>query len=126
MKELRQKQEFKSWLYSLPALILLILFTFFLARGAASIMTKERESSDRLEELEEANALLKERQANLTGSIARLETDEGIINEIRRKFNVTRKGEHLAIVVEGEDAVPPPPQSAIKRGWSWFKALWTF
>ena len=110
MKELRDKQKFKNALYSIPLLALLAVVAFLLARGAASIMLKERESAQTLASLEEKNGTLKERQDELKVSIARLRTEEGIIEEIRSKFNVTRQGEHLAIVVEeGEKASTTEP-----------------
>lgn len=123
MKELRDKQKFKSTLYSLPVLALCAAFVFVLARGAASIMMKERESARTLAALEEKNAALAARQEELKEEVARLGTEEGVMEEIRSKFNVTRPGEHLAIVVKEEAKASTTEPSALKRGWAWFTSL---
>ncbi len=127
MKELRQKQRFKGYLYSIPALILLVVVAFLLARGAAGIFAKERQSAQVLEDLREDNAVLAKREESLKQDIASLRTEEGIIEEIRRKFNVTRPGEHLAIVLEEKPRVTNTSTGAFDRfkmGWSWFLGLW--
>jgi cell division protein FtsB len=123
MKELRDKQNFKKALYSFPALIVLVIVAFLLARGAASIVAKERESASTIEVLEEKNAALKERQVSLREEVERLSTMEGIIEEIRAKFNVTRPGEHLAIVIEEEARATSTEEGGLKRGWKWFLGL---
>lgn len=124
MKELRDKQKFKHALYSLPVLILATLVVILLARGAGSIVMKERESAQVLKSLREKNAALAERHEALKEDVVRLGTEEGIIEEIRAKFNVTRPGEHLAIVVSGEARAATTTPSALKRGWEWFTGLW--
>jgi cell division protein FtsB len=124
MKELRDKQRLKKNLYSFPVLIAFALVVFVLWRGAVLIMLKERESAETLETLRATNAALAVREESLEGEVARLGTEQGIIDEIRAKFNVTRPGEHLAIVVsEARQATTSEP-SALKRGWAWFAALW--
>lgn len=127
MKELRDKQRFKRYLYSYPSLVIIIIIAFLLARGAAGIFSKERESAQVLKDLEEKNAALASRQESLKGDIASLQTEEGIIEEVRRKFNVIRPGEHLAIVVEEKPSASTTPSGAIdtlKRGWDWLMGLW--
>lgn len=112
MRELQKRQEFKRFLYSIPSLAILVVIAFLLARGAASILTKERETRERLATLEEGNALLRERHAELEGKIERLQTEEGIIEEIRARFNAARAGEYLAIIVE-----ETPSEAATTSPW---------
>jgi cell division protein FtsB len=124
MKELRDKQKFKKTLYSLPVLLLAALLVVFLGRGAGSVLMKERESARTLEVLTEKNEALKERHEELKQDVAKLHTEEGIAEEIRSKFNVTRPGEHLAIVVGAEVRAATATPSALTRGWAWFLGLW--
>ncbi len=124
MKELRDKQKFKNILYSLPILALVVALALLLARGAGSIMLKERESARTLEALREKNADLRVREEELKGEVARLGTEEGILEEIRSKFNVARPGEHLAIVVNERVVATTSEPSALRRGWEWLTQLW--
>jgi cell division protein FtsB len=124
MKELRDKQKFKNALYSLPVLALAVIIVLLLGRGAGSVLMKERESARTLKALTEKNAALEARHEELKRTVARLGTEEGVMEEIRAKFNVTRPGEHLAIVVGAEAGAATDTPSALKRGWAWFLGWW--
>lgn len=116
-------------MYSIPALVILAIIALLLARGAMAIMDKSHESAAKLNELETENAMLKERQATLQGNLAKLETDEGIMEAIRNKFNAVRVGEHLAVIVEGRTLTASTSSGVVerlKRGWSWLLGLWSF
>ncbi len=129
MRELRQREVWKGNLYSIPALVILAIIALLLARGAMAIMDKSHESAAKLNELETENAMLKERQATLQGNLAKLETDEGIMEAIRNKFNAVRVGEHLAVIVEGRTLTASTSSGVVerlKRGWSWLLGLWSF
>jgi cell division protein FtsB len=126
MKELQQKQRFKKFVYSTPFLVVLLIVAFLLGRGAWAIVSKARESGARLTELEEQNTLLRERQADLAEEIGKLHTDEGVMAEIRTKFNAAREGEHLVVIVDEQAKATTTPPSALSQGWKWFKSLWPF
>ena len=129
MRELRDRQQFKRYLYSTPALILLAIVAFLMARGAGSIMSKSHESAAKLDELEKANILLRDRHSTLEANIAKLGTDEGLIEEIRNKFNAVRRGEHLAVIVLDKPkatTTEPTVSERLKQGWDWVKSLWRF
>ncbi len=126
MKELQQKQRFKKFLYSTPFLIVLLIVAFLLGKGAWGIVSKQYESGARLEELEEKNKMLRERQVNLESDIANLQTDEGVMAEIRAKFNAAREGEHLVVILDEKVKATTTPPSALSQGWMWLKNLWPF
>ena len=119
MKELRRKQRMKELLYSWPALILMVVLVFFLIKGSAEVMVKERESAKRVENLEKETEALSAREAELRDGIARLQTEEGIVEEIREKFSVAREGEYVAIIVD-EKANASSTEST--EG-SWYKKI---
>ncbi len=120
MKELQSKQRFKKILGSLPILILMLVPTFFLVRGAISIMTKSYESAQTLEQLEKEADALSQRQAELKVGIDKLQSGEGVEDEIRSKFNVALEGEQVAIIVEEK---PTATTSNEERG-SWYQKWW--
>lgn len=126
MKELQNRQKFKRYLYSYPSLFVLVVIAFFLAKGAAGIMQKKHESAQLVEDLEEQTQALSERRYELESNIARLQTEDGVVEEIRRKFNVTREGEHVAIILDGKVEATTTEPSAVerlKKGWDKFKRL---
>lgn len=109
----------KELLYSWPALILMVVLVFFLIKGSAEVMVKERESAKRVENLEKETEALSAREAELRDGIARLQTEEGIVEEIREKFSVAREGEYVAIIVD-EKANASSTEST--EG-SWYKKI---
>lgn len=121
MRELENRQKFKRRLYSLPALMALLAITVLLVKGAYSIMLTERESSREAKLLALDVATLAEREKVLEEAIQKLETEEGIEEEIKSKYNVAREGERVAVIVDRPSNIATTTQEEK----SWFKRMWT-
>ena len=121
VKELRERQRMRRFLYSWLSLGILAIVTFFLVKGAFGIITIERESAARVRELESEAAALALREGELKDEIERLKTPEGVINAIKDKFSVTREGEYVAIIVDERLRA----SSSEKEGEGWFGNLWS-
>ncbi len=115
MKELQTKQNFKKSLYSLPMLIIMLILTFLISRGAMLIMSKNYESAETLKELGREVETLSNRRIELDGGIQRLQTEEGLTEEIRSKYNAVRMGEGVVIVVDHEST--STVESEEPRAW---------
>lgn len=115
MRELQQRQKIKKRLYSLPALAILFIITILVVRGTYGIVEKQRESAMHVEELKAKVASLSLRQKELSEDISRLKTDEGIDTEIKTKFNVSKEGEHVAVIVD--PSVEDSSSSATTSPW---------
>ncbi len=99
----------RQWFLSWPSLIILIILTFFLARGVWGVYVQERDTritkNQRVAHLEE----LEGRESALQEELDRLDTERGVEEEIRRKFEVAREGEKVIVIVDaptnaGEDS----------------------
>ena len=106
-------------MYSIPSLMLLVAIAFLLARGALRVWGKERESAVNLSNLEKKAAALMLRERALRDGIARLETEEGVKDEIKERFNVTQAGEHVAVIIDEKRV----SISTEDRVWPWYKKL---
>ena len=129
MQELQRKQKLRQLVYSIPSLILLIILTFFLAKGALGVLGKERESASRVKTLEAKAVTVIDRKHELEEGIKNLQTDEGIVAEIKAKFSVMREGEHVAIIVD-ERGKASSTEAALshfsfKDWWAGVKSLWS-
>jgi len=102
MMDFQQKKRMRKVLYSPKVALLLLVVFVFLARGAWGAYTKERESRLNLNKVEEDYSKAMEREAFLSEEIDRLSTEEGMEEEIRGKFNVTKPGEEVVLVIESE------------------------
>lgn len=121
MKELRQKQIVKRRLYSTPILVILIIITGFIVHSTYKIVQKYRESAGYVNALKQKATDLTSREIQLKNDIARLSTDEGIDSEIKEKFNVSKEGERVAIIVDQTDNSSGTATSSEH----WWKSLWS-
>jgi hypothetical protein len=127
MRELQQKQKAKQRLYSLPVVVVLGIVTFLVINGAYSVLMKRQESSVYVKELETKVELLNIREAEVRANILRLQTDEGINAEIKKKFSVTMEGEKVVVIVDPK--VETPTVSTTTEPWykrikRMFSSLW--
>jgi cell division protein FtsB len=120
MRELQQKQKIKKRIYSIPALILLFIFTILAIHGAYDVVMKDRESAQYVKDLNNKLTDLSSREAQLKTEIARLNTDEGVNTVIKEKFSVSEPGEHVAIIVDQSQASTSTPTDNL----NWFQKLW--
>ena len=107
-------------MYSVPSLAALFVITFFLARGTWRVVNKEWESSERSSALAEKAAILVLREQTLKENISRLQTEKGIKDEIKLRFNVIEEGEHVAVIVDKRRGSSTTENSTL----SWYKRFW--
>lgn len=107
-------------LYSWPVLLVAAIVTTLLARGAFGVMMIERGSAKKVRDLEAEAVLLTGREKELETEIAQLKTPEGIVDEIKDKFSVTRPGEHVAIIVDERSRA----STTKKEAGIWYRRWW--
>ncbi|MBI2065696.1 MAG: septum formation initiator family protein [Candidatus Zambryskibacteria bacterium] len=120
MKELQKKQKIRRIMYSIPSLILLSIIAFLLAKGAVGVMDKKRDSSELSRNLSEEAVALTLREQQLKEEVARLQTEEGVEDEIRERFSVTQEGEFVAVIVDSRNVSTSTDTSMLP----WYKRLW--
>jgi len=115
MRELQQKQKARQRLYSWPTLIILGLVTFLIAHGAYSVFKKKQESAAYVLELQTKVEELSNNQFDVKSDISRLQTEDGIDTEIKKKFSVSKVGEHVVVIVDPR--VPTTHKEATSTPW---------
>lgn len=103
--------------------MLLLLIFGVLVNSTRKVYNKRQEAMQALTRMESELKELENRQETLTASLQRLQTEEGVKFEMRKKLNVAEAGESVAIIVE-EEIVPPAPETKVS-GWQKFKGFWT-
>jgi len=121
MKELHHKQIIRRRVYSIPVLVIFAVVTVLAIRSAWNIIGKYRESAVYVDELKQRADKLSNEEAQLNSDIAHLGTEEGIDNEIKGKFNVSKEGEQVAIIISKEDV---STSTAISTE-IWWKRMWS-
>ncbi len=86
-----------------------------------NVFQKEREARKNLSDERMALGELEFRRDTLTAQLARLETDRGLEEEIRKRFPLVRDGEEVIVLIEGNDAPVPLEKTGTSNGlWGWF------
>lgn len=100
MFDFYERRKIKQWLYSWPFLIILIVVSILLSHGVWEVFKQERQTrinkNQRLTHLEE----LEIRKNALQEEINRLNTERGVEEEIRQKFEVAKEGEEVIVIVD--------------------------
>lgn len=120
MRELQRKQTIKRRLYSTPVLLALALVTLLLVKGAYGVIEKERTSSIAVKDLAAKVGTLSAQEIELKSEITRLNTEAGLAEAIKEKFNVSAVGEHVAVIVDPH----PVATSTASSSSSWYKRFW--
>lgn len=100
MREIQPKKKPKLRIRPLLLMLVLVVAVIFLAKASWGVLQKERESRANAEEVQKELDALLERKALLQGETDKLSTEEGLEEAIREKFQVSKNGESVMVVVE--------------------------
>jgi len=119
MKENQPKKKYHFNLYSKPFLIFLVVVVILLVKGTWGVLQKERESKRNVAEVSQELVQLSKRKELLQSQIQKLNTEEGIEESLRQKFQISKEGEKVLVVV---DRAPTTTQS---QNTNIFQKIWS-
>ena len=122
MREFQHKRSWQKWVYSKPALLILLILLVLSAKGTWSILGKEKESAANLKRAKAQLAELNSTNSALSQELAGLETTEGVENEIRSKYDVAKNGEQVLVVVDKDSSSASSTEASENKNW-WQKFL---
>jgi cell division protein FtsB len=124
MIEFEYKKKIKKRLYSKTVLLILFIIIIFLAQSTWSVYKKSSLSRQNMEKAKGDLMRLQNRHSTLSVEIEKLQTEQGIEEEIRNKYRLVKEGESVAVIIDGEDdnveIVPPPPDGFWTKTKSFF------
>lgn len=100
MEDFKAKQRLRKKIYSRGSFIVLLFITALLIRGAWGAWQKHRESGNNLDRVEQELNAARSREGELSQSIERIKTPDGVENEIRQKFSVVKPGEEIVLIID--------------------------
>lgn len=122
MLDFQQKRKVRSYMYNRVTLGLLLLVLIIVIHSTWVVYRKKVESEE-LRDVSLKNVeSLRVRSEDLQIKIDRLNTKQGVEEEVRSKFSVAKDDENMVIIVQDE----PSTTEEVKKGgfWSSFKSLW--
>ncbi len=114
-RNFQARRQVRRTIYSVPALIVLLVVTLLLARGVWSAYTKYARTEELLAQAKSMHVKLLERTGELEKETTSLSTDRGIEKEVRAHFQVARPGEEVVILVD--EATTTVATTSPKKAW---------
>lgn len=108
MFDFHEKRKIKSWLFSKPAIILLLAASAFLATSVYDLYGKERATAKKHAERAAELAELIAHADALEAEVTYMQSERGIEEEIRDRFDVVKEGEQAVIILERRPATGTP------------------
>ncbi len=100
MLDFQQKKKLRKAMYSKVVLFILSIVALFLGNATWNVYQKYSEARQNEEIVSNEIQKLQERERDLSVDIARLNTERGVEEELRKRFGVAKKGEEVMVIVE--------------------------
>ena len=125
MFDYQQKKKIRKVIYSKITLVILFIFIIILIKANYGIFKKERLSNENYNIVKDDFDSLKNRKSILESEIQRMKTEEGIEEEIRSKFDVSKPGEVVVNIIDDNKSTTTNNKDGKVGFWSkvigWFK-----
>ncbi len=124
MLEFQQKAKLKRFIYSKFTLVIFLVLILLLSNAVWKVYQKQAWAKDNLRKTAASLEALRAREKMLSSKIERLETADGVEEEIREKYGLVKPDEEVITIVD-EAATDSAPVSPSVSFWSriakWFK-----
>ena len=117
--EFRDRQKMYQLVYSKVTILITVFFIIVLIPGVYGIYKKVSESEKDRKAAERELADLETREQMLVLKVDRGNTDRGLEEQIREKYNVAKEGESVIVLVD-----KPVAASTTQNEANVFKAVW--
>ena len=125
MFDYQQKKKIRKVIYSKITLVALFILIIVLVKANYGIFVKERLSNENYNIVKNDFDSLNGRKAVLESEINRLKTSEGIEEEIRSKFDVSKPGEIVVNIISDSSSTSVENDNKEIGFWqkilNWFK-----
>ena len=122
-----QERRYRRHILQSPFLaVFLLVITLLLTKSVYSIYKKNQVANINRMESQRKLDLLVEKEKRLQAEIAKLNTTRGIEEELRSKFQVTKEGEEVLVVVDDPAVIDNLDQVSVEGAGLWSKFIKIF
>jgi cell division protein FtsB len=126
MAEFEERKKFWHIFYSPLVFIILLAVFFLMIQAMWKVYSHERASMQDRERIENQLAVVSQRGEVLKKQVDVLQTQQGVDDEIRSKFNVTKAGEGVAVIVNSTSAMSTTAPVVQESWWQKFGSMLGF
>ena len=116
------KQRKVNVFYTIPALLIVFGLVFVSGRALLGALGKMADSREKRIEAERELKEIEDRYNSLQKKVSYLETDKGVEEAVRTKFNVAKEGEKVFVIVDNNSNTQGEQLVPVERGF--FSNLW--
>ena len=120
----QQKRKWKKVFYSYWTLLILLVILVVLSRAAFHVYLKYQDAALNESRAVKELADLQSREHTINSEVSRLKTVAGVEQEIRDKYQVTKNGERLIVIVD--DPKNSVQNQASVEGPGWWQKITNF
>lgn len=124
VRDLQEKKRWKKYMQSPIMIGVLLIIVVLLINSDYNIYKTNQITKMNREESEKKLALLQDNRDRLIAELERLKTERGVEEELRNKFQITKLGEEVLVVVD-EVSDKKPEVSDNKSYWDSFLDFFT-
>ncbi len=95
----------------------LVVVAVVLGRSVLNVYQKYQEAAANYARADKELSSLKDDQATFSAAVTALNTPSGVEDEIRRKFQMTKQGENLIVIVDDGSAAATTVPAAVSGSW---------
>jgi cell division protein FtsB len=122
----QERKKIRKIIYSKATLIALAILLIFIADGAWNIYQKATIARGERERAAKELSDLRTRSAELQASLARLQSERGVEEDVRQKFTVARPGEDVVVVVDDTAKKSENSEAGSKSIWAHIASFFGF
>jgi cell division protein FtsB len=118
--DFQQKRTVRRIIYSKFTIFVLLVLVIVFSRSVWNIYKKEKFSRESLSVVERKYEDMSSRKKYLEGQIQKLNTEDGIEEEIRDKFSVKKEGEISVLIIDNSSSSKKIEMISEKSLWQKF------
>lgn len=123
MREFKKKDKHSFW-YSPLSIIILFCLLLFSIYKVINLIKIEKETSYKKEKVLDKIDDLEKRKLDLNKEITKMNTEQGIEEAIRDRFNVIKEGEKVLVIVDNKEEDLLKEKTEVDHSfWGWLKNL---
>jgi len=123
MQNYQEKRKLRKVIHSNATIILLFIVFIVLGISTARIFLKSRLAFINSSKIEKELSALTDKRDKLRKELEKLQSEAGMEEEIRKKFNVAKSGEEVLLIMDKDGGNGTDTKKESIGIWEWFKSV---
>lgn len=129
MREFQERRKTRNIIFSWPMIGLLAVFNIAVGARLIGVYSESLRASKEEKAVNHELQVLNEKRGRLEAEVGRLGTDQGVEEELRKRFGVSKPGEEMLVIINNGangssgDQVPESPGSFWRNFLAFIKSL---